>query len=371
MRMRRPPKNGVKVEKEINTLVIDGNSLFKRGFHGAKDEYNKDGHHIGGIYQFITVTRKLLEENLYQKVFVFWDGEFSGKLRYNIYPDYKSARGKDYINGTKPEDKDQLIETYIVQAFLDDLYVRQIRNSDGEVEADDFIAFYCKSKADNDNVTIVTNDRDLCQLIDTDVRVFLLDKKAYVTHYNYNQYANENPKKVDIFDFHRGNLVLIKTICGDVSDSIRGVKGLGEKSLLNYFPDLVKRVVSLSEILEQAQVIQDERLVSKKKPIKALTNLLEGITTDKEGKTEIKLGMALYERNNSIVDLSVPLMNEDAINQFIQLKESSLDPEDRGIKEAYKKMKKFGIDTRVGAAGINYLLPFKKLMDRERNLITE
>ena len=105
--MRRPPKNGTR-EHKTNTLVVDGNALFQRGYHGAKDEYNKEGNHIGGIYQFITVVRKLLEENVYQKVFVFWDGEFSGKLRYELYPDYKSARGKDFINGTKPEDKDQL-----------------------------------------------------------------------------------------------------------------------------------------------------------------------------------------------------------------------------------------------------------------------
>ena len=69
--MRRPPKNGVKV-RDVNTLVVDGNALFRRGYHGAKDEYNKDGEHIGGIYQFITVVRKLLQDNIYQKVFVFW-----------------------------------------------------------------------------------------------------------------------------------------------------------------------------------------------------------------------------------------------------------------------------------------------------------
>lgn len=368
--MRRPPKNGTRV-RDINTLVVDGNALFQRGYHGAKSEYNKDGNHIGGIYQFITVVRRLLEENLYQKVFVFWDGEFSGKLRYNIYPDYKSGRGKDYINGTKPEDKNQLVETYIVQAFLDDLFVRQVRNRGGEVEGDDFIAYYCKTKAKNDKVTIVTNDRDLCQLINEDVRIFLIDKKTYVTHYNFNQHINENTKKVDIFNFHIDNIVLIKTICGDTSDSIRGVKGMGEKSLLKYFPDLVKRPVSLQEILEQAKSIQNERTEVKKKPIKALTNLLEGITTDKTGKEEIKLGEDLYKRNQALVDLSLPMMTENSIEQFNEVKNNTLDPEGRGIKEAYKKMKEFGIDIRVGATGIDYLLPFKKLMQRENKVITD
>ena len=98
---RMPPKNGK--SKITNTLLVDGNALYKRSFIGARDEYNKDGEHIGGVYQFLTVLRKLMNENIYQKVFVFWDGEFSGKLRYNIYKDYKIKRGKDFINGTKPE----------------------------------------------------------------------------------------------------------------------------------------------------------------------------------------------------------------------------------------------------------------------------
>lgn len=368
--MRRPPKKGNNIVT-TNTLVVDGNALFRRGFHGAKDEYNRDGDHIGGIYQFITVVRRLLNENIYQKVFVFWDGEFSGKLRYELYPDYKSGRGKDFINGTKPEDQDHLIETYVVQGFLDDLFIRQIRNSKGVVEGDDFIAYYCKTKAENDKVTIVTNDRDLCQLIDEDIQVFLLDQKSYVTHYNFNQYAADGDKKVNIFNFHRDNVVLVKTICGDSSDSIRGVKGMGEKTLLNNFPEMAKRAVSLQEILEWAQSIQDERLSTKKKPIKVLTNLLEGITTDREGKVEIIMGMDLYKRNQALVDLSLPMMTQESIELFNEVKYHTLDPENRGIKEAYKKMKDFGLDVKVGSTGIEYLLPFKKLIEREKTIITD
>lgn len=358
--MRRPPKTGTKV-RETNTLVIDGNALFKRGYHGAKDEYNREGNHIGGIYQFITVIRKLLTENVYEKVFVFWDGEFSGRLRYNLYPDYKSGRGKDFINGTKPEDKNQIIETYIVQGFLDDLYVRQVRNTEGIVEGDDFIAYYCLTKDENDKVTIVTHDTDLCQLVNEDVQIYLIDKKSYVTHYNFNQY----------FDYHKDNAVLIKTICGDSSDSIRGVKGLGVKSLLNYFPEIKKTRVYLSQIIDRAKEIQEARKAEKKKPIKALDNLINGVTTDKEGKVDIVMGMALYERNQVLVDLSLPMMTEESIKRFEEVKNMSLSPENRGIKEAYKKMKEFGIDVKVGSIGIEYLLPFKKLIEREKNLIVE
>lgn len=365
---KRPPRKGTKVTY-TNTLVVDGNALFKVGYHGAKDEYNRNGNHIGGIYQFITVVRKLLNENLYHRVFVFWDGNFSGKLRYEIYEDYKSDRGKDFINGTRPNDIDQLKERRIVQAFLEDLFIRQITN-EHIVEGDDFIAYYCKNKKPNDKVTVVTNDRDLCQLLTEDVQIYLVDLKSYVTHYNYMQYAEDGEKKVNIFNFHKDNWVLVKTICGDSSDSIRGVKGVKEKSLLKFFPEFGERSVTLREILNRAEELQEERRNQKKKPLKALTNIIEGISStkpDENGKSEeIKLGMKLYERNKSLVDLSTPLMTKPAKEKIKLLMEGTLDPEGRGIKEAYAKMKAFGIDSKVGSTSIEYLMPFKKLMEREK-----
>ena len=88
---KRPPKNGETVKKIQNTLLVDGNALFKRAFAGAKDEYNYKGEYVGGLYSFLTTVRKLLTEDLYHRVFVFWDGELSGQLRYNLYKDYTIA----------------------------------------------------------------------------------------------------------------------------------------------------------------------------------------------------------------------------------------------------------------------------------------
>ena len=143
MSRKLPPRKG-KVIKKQEILLVDGNALYKRGFIGAKNQYNSEGKPIGGIYQFLTVLRKLLEDNLYHKVFVFWDGNFSGKLRWNFYKDYKSNRGKDYINGTKPDDYNEVIQRGMVFNYLEELFVRQLLHP--EVESDDFIAYYCSIK---------------------------------------------------------------------------------------------------------------------------------------------------------------------------------------------------------------------------------
>ena len=76
----------------------------------AKDVYNDKGEPIGGVYQFLLVLRRIIEENLYHKVFVFWDGKFSGKMRWEIYKDYKGNRDKDYENGTEPEDQNEILQ---------------------------------------------------------------------------------------------------------------------------------------------------------------------------------------------------------------------------------------------------------------------
>lgn len=343
---RRPPRNG-KVTEIQNTLLVDGNALYKRGFLGARNEYNRNGEHIGGIYQFITVLRKILDENVFHKCYVFWDGEFSGKLRWEIYKDYKSGRGKDYINGTKPEDLEEVAQRMVVFNYLEELFIRQIIHE--KVESDDFIAYYCNTKLENEKITIITSDRDLCQLINDDVRIYMLDKKTYIKPSNFKEH----------FPYHYENVALIKILCGDNSDSIKGVKRLGEGTLLKHFPELAERKLELNDIIKKAKELQEVRLSEKKKPLAVLDNIINGTTDGIQGDQ-------LYKINEMLVDLSKPLLTEDALEEIDLLKQSPLTG-DRSIKNAYKMLKEHGIDTMLGEVRYdNYLLPFKKLMEREK-----
>ena len=63
---------------KTRTLLIDASYLLKRSFHGAKDTYNSKGIHMGALYQFLTVTRKLITEHAVNKVVIIWDGEQGG-----------------------------------------------------------------------------------------------------------------------------------------------------------------------------------------------------------------------------------------------------------------------------------------------------
>jgi len=346
---KRPPRNGEQKKKKQNTLLVDGNALFKVGYFAAKNMYNTKGENIGGLYSFLSILRKILTEDLYHKVYVFWDGNFSGKLRYEIYEPYKSGRGKDYLNGTQPIDEVELNQRKLVWEYLNETYIRQ--HMDDVVESDDFIAYYCQTKDENEKITIVSNDRDYLQLISNDIRIYFLDLKVYVSPSNYSSY----------FCFNQGNAVLMKTMIGDVSDTIKGIRGLGEKSLLELFPRLKEEVLTLNDIIEDAKRQQLERINSKKKPLKILDNIINCVTDGPQKER-------IYEINERLVNLSKPMLTEKAIREIEHLRDGTLDSSGRDLKNVFTMMKRDGLDKALGESRFSeFLIPFKKLIDRENN----
>ena len=284
---------------------------------------------------------------MYHKVYVFWDGNLSGKLRYEFYEPYKSDRGKDFINGTHPVDESELVQRMVIWEYLNEMYVRQLKHE--IVETDDFIAYYCLNKKPNENITIVSTDRDFCQLISEDIRIYFLDLKLYVDLSNFKE----------TFEYHQGNSLLIKSIIGDNSDSIKGIKGIKIKTLLNNFPELKTSVLGLDDLIELANKKQEERLSNKKPKLKVFENIVNRVT-DGVQKNRI------YEVNEKLMDLKKPLITEDAIDELNDLINGSLNNTDRDLKNVLKMMERDGLDKIIGEYRYpEYLLPFKKLISRE------
>lgn len=347
--MKRPSKNGNKEIKK-NALIIDGNALLKFGYHGAKNEYNHFGHHIGGLYQFLTILRKLLDKGIYHKVFTFWDGPLSGKLRYEIYKDYKSNRDKNFETGTFSQDKDLVREKKLIWNYLEQLCVRQLE--DYVVESDDLIAYFCLEYSKEYNITICTIDRDMAQLISDNVQIYFCDLKTIVTKENYNEF----------FEHHQSNALLIKILAGDDSDCVKGIKGVKETTLLKLFPMLKERPVLLSEILIEAKNIQEERINQKKKPLQAIENILERKTDGIQGKS-------IYEINNRLMNLKNPLITDSVIDKFEDVTLSPMDTTNRSIENIYRKVKETGLDRLINEdRWENYMVPFVKIMNKEKEM---
>ena len=347
--MKRPPRYKNKVgTKKLETLIVDGNALLNVAYHGAKNLYNSDGKHIGGLFQFFTILRKIILDQEPNKLFIFWDGKFSGKLRYEIYSEYKSNRDKNYLYDTVSDDPIRELQKIRIKQYAEELFIRQYE--DDIVEADDSIAYYCNTMSPYENITICTGDKDLCQLIDDNVRIYFLSKKKFITKENY----------LSVFNHHHENSTLVKIITGDQSDNIKGVKGVQEKTLLKLIPEIVQKKVTLQEIFS----ILKEEQIKRKKPLKVIDNILNGVT---DGIQKDKL----YEINNKIVNLKEPLLTEKVINDINDLIDLPVDPDGRDTKNLFRMMNedKFFNEIPGKENGyVDYMRPFLKLIKKEKEL---
>ncbi len=325
--------------KKTKTLIVDGNVLMKRSYNGAKNVYHKDKH-IGGIFAFYSTLRKLIVEHKIDKVVITWDGERGGTLRLDYYPEYKGNRPRFF-------DQDYELQKLRVKQYAEDLFIRQYEHPD--VESDDLIAFYCQNRNKMEEVMIYTNDRDLCQLINENVTIFLADKKMEIGIGNYQWF----------FEHHYSNAGLIKIIEGCTSDNIKGIDGVTENTLLTHFPQLKERKMTLDEIFEQGKLIQEERGV---KPFKVIDNIINGISKG------VHRG-PFYEINQKIIDLNQPLLTEEARESIKNLVELPLDPEGRDYKNVLKMMLEDGVMYAIpgGENGyLNFMEPFIKLLKKEK-----
>jgi DNA polymerase-1 len=326
----------------IKTLLVDGNNLFKIGFHGAKDVFN-NGDHVGGVYHFVNILRKFLEEHNHDKVVVFWDGDSNSSIRKSIYPQYKENR-RESMNEYKYES--YLYQRSRVKQYLEEIFVRQIEVEDNE--ADDLIAYYCKISKD-EQIIIFSADKDLTQLISENVTIYSPITKQY--------FKNGDMISINKVDIPHYNVLLTKVFTGDKSDNIDGIQGLGEKTLVKLFPQLQEKPCTIEEILDYARNIPQD------KPSKTLTNLLTGKT-----KSTI-LGEEFYTTNKKIVDLTNPLITADGKELVEQILTDTIDPTDRGYKNLMRMMMEDGLFKYLpkdNEAWVNFLKPFMKLTRKEK-----
>ncbi len=326
----------------IKTLLVDGDNLFKIGFHGVKELYN-GGDHLGGIYHFINILRKFLEEHNHDKVVVFWDGDSNSSIRKSIYPQYKANRRQD-MNEYKYES--YLQQKARVKQYLEEIFVRQVEMVNNE--ADDLIAYYTKISTD-EQIIIFSADKDLTQLISERVTIYSPTSKQY--------FKNGDKITINKVDIPHTNVLLTKILTGDKSDNIDGIELLGEKTLVKLFPELLEKSCTIEEILDIARNNQQ-----KKKP-KALENILTGRT-----KFGI-LGEQFYQTNKKIVDLHNPLITDDGKELVEQIHTDTIDPTDRGYKNLMRMMMEDGLFKYLpknDEAWVNFLRPFMKLTRKEK-----
>jgi 5'-3' exonuclease len=227
------------------------------------------------------------------------------------------------------------------------MFVRQIVIDNNE--ADDLIAYYCQISEDEIK-TIFSGDKDLTQLISDKVSIYSPNSKQV--------YKNGDKIKIQFHEFPHQNIKTYKILSGDKSDNIDGIYYLGEKTLVKLFPELLDRTVTITDIL-----IKAETLLKEDKDNKVLQNLLSGKT-----KTGV-YGEEFFIINEKIVDLSKPLITDEAKELVELYYRESLDPDGRGYKNLLKMMMKDGFFKflpKGDDAWVNFVRPFMKLTRKEK-----
>ena len=236
----------------------------------------------------------------------------------------------------------------MLMKYFEELFIRCI--CDRDTEGDDIMAYYVMNKKPNEKIVIVSGDMDLTQLLTSDVCIFNPRTNSFVTYDNFkslNGYPSEN--------------VLIKKIfCGDSSDNIGNIDGLSENKLFDIMPEIKERPITVNEVKERAKLLNEERVKNKKKPLKFLENIIEGVSRrNYEGD--------FYEINNKLINLKTPLLTESALDELNAMRYAPIDPEGRSFGNIANYVREDDILELLDSNKFSsFFIEFNSLANREK-----
>lgn len=265
-------------------LIIDGSSLLSTSYFARlprqvmfaktieeKEQYydkilqTKDGVYTNGVFGFMQIMISMIREQNPTHIAVCLDSTRM-TFRKLIYDDYKGTR--------KPIEvplKEQytllreILETIGVKVFIS----KPSENYENVYEADDFAGSLAKKFQDNIPVILYTKDEDYLQLIDYNTVVWMntskassiaedcnIDLKSMKLPNNTFEYTVDLLKKVK--KLSPKQIIDYKSISGDSSDNIPGIKGLGDTTSI----PLLQKYDSLEDIYEAIDGLDDKELKS-------------------------------------------------------------------------------------------------------------
>lgn len=223
--------------------IIDGKSVFYRGYYAMPNLSTADGTPTGGVYVFAVLSLELIKKLNPDYICVAWDKPKTNiRRRLAIYPEYKAGR--------KPAPADFYAQIPVLHELLD-AFGWPLYEFD-DYEADDIMATLdAQAEKHGDIETyLITSDLDALQILDQNTYLYALKKGL------------TNIDKFDIAEFERrygiriDQFLDLKSLKGDSSDNIPGVPGVGEKTavqLLQQFDTLDGVYKNLDQLKESTR----------------------------------------------------------------------------------------------------------------------
>lgn len=252
--------------------IIDGKSIFYRGYYAMPNLSTADGTPTGGVFGFASMALEVIRKIKPDYVCVAWDKPKTNiRKRVNMYSEYKAGR-----KPAPPDFYDQIPLLHeLLDAFGWPLYELD------DYEADDImgtLAIQAKSKGID--TALITSDLDLLQVINDNVHVYAL-KKGLSNIELFHPESFKEKYGIEVEQF-----LDMKSLKGDSSDNIPGVPGIGEKGAV----ELLKEYKTLDGVYDNLELIKD----SVKKKLVAgrdsayLSKKIAAIWTDAPIKLDLK-----------------------------------------------------------------------------------
>jgi DNA polymerase-1 len=226
-------------ESRKKLAIIDGKSVFYRGYYAMPNLSTREGIPTGGVYGFAAMALELIKRLKPDYVAVAWDKPKTNiRKRLEMYPEYKAGR-----KAAPPDFYAQIPLLHeLLKAFNWPLYELD------DYEADDIMGTLAVQAAKKDiEAMLITSDLDMLQLIDPHIHVYAL-KKGLTNIQLYHPESFEEKYGIKATQF-----LDLKALKGDSSDNIPGVPGIGEKTGI----DLLKQYETLDGVYDNLDLLKE------------------------------------------------------------------------------------------------------------------
>ena len=211
------------MDERENITIVDGKSVFYRGYYAMGHLSLPDGTPTGGVYGFATMLIEIIEKLQPEYIAVAWDKSKTNiRSRRAIYADYKANR--------KPAPPDFYAQIPYLMELLEAFHIPLYEFDD--YEADDIIGTLArKAQAAGIRAEIISGDLDMLQIVDEHIKMYQLKR-------GFSDVAEFNIPDVEAkYGLKKDQFLDLKAIKGDSSDNIPGVPGIGEKGAVKLLQD--------------------------------------------------------------------------------------------------------------------------------------
>lgn len=248
-------------------VLIDGHSIINRAFYGVPPLTNSQGLHTNGVYGFLNIMFKILDEEKPDYLTVAFDVK-APTFRHQMFDGYKGTR--------KPMPQELHEQIPVLKDVLHAMGIRTVEKEG--LEADDILGTLAKKcEAQGMEVSLVSGDRDLLQIASD--RICIRIPKTRKGGTEIENYHTEDV--VALYQVTPQEFIDVKALMGDQSDNIPGVPGIGEKTASKLIAEF-HSIENLKEHISEVKPTRARNALETNFDLAVISKKLAAIRTDAE-----------------------------------------------------------------------------------------